>query len=85
MVALVIENTIGTLCNLMDLLARFMQCIGLVMGSGFGGFVLGFIILGLVLFFLAKFAFSSGKLLFLLAAAGVVILIVIYIGTAAYG
>ncbi len=84
MVLLIISNTIGTLSSLLGLFMRFMQSIGAVMGSGFGGFVLGFLVLGLVVFFLAKFVFSSGKTVLVLIAVGVMLLVLLFTGMAMY-
>jgi len=80
MIALVIQNTIGTVISLMALFVRFLDSIGFVMGSGFGGFVLGFLVLGVAGFLLAKFVFSSGKTVFALIAIGMVLLVIIYLG-----
>jgi hypothetical protein len=80
MIALIIENTIGTLISLLRLFSQFTASLGIVMGSGFSGFVLGFIILGVVCFLLAKFVFSSGKTILILVVAGIVLLFLIYLG-----
>ena len=80
MVALIIQNTVGTLVSLLRLFAQFTSSLGIVMGSGFGGFVLGFMILGVVCFLMAKFVFSSGKTILVMLLAGVVLLFLIYLG-----
>jgi hypothetical protein len=80
MVSLLISNTLGTLAGLARLFLEFMAHIGLVMGTSSGGFVLGFMLLGAVAFFLAKFVFSSGKAILMLIAAGVVLFVVLFIG-----
>jgi len=84
MVALIINNTVGTLVSLLRLLVQFMGSISMVMGVGLGGVVLGLLLLGVVLFFLAKFVFSSGKTIVFLIAAGVLLLLLIYMGMAIY-
>lgn len=84
MVALVIENTVGTLISLMRLFVLFTTSLGYVMGSGLGGFVLGFVILGIVIFLLGKFVFSSGKTVLIMIALGVLLLFLIYFGSQVY-
>lgn len=82
MVSLLVNNTAGTVKGMFELFLRFLGSIGLVIGSGFGGFVLGILILGFVGFFLAKFVFSSGKTILILMAAGFLLLLFLIMGTA---
>jgi hypothetical protein len=80
MAALIIQNTASTLVSLLVLFGQFMASLGIVMGSGFGGFVLGLMILGIVCFLLAKFVFSSGRTILVMLVAGIVLLFLIYLG-----
>jgi hypothetical protein len=84
MIALIIENTIGTVIGLLRLFAHFTTSLGYIIGTGFGGFVLGFIILAIVIFLLGKFVFSSGKTILVLIALGILLLFLIYLGGSVY-
>lgn len=69
MVALLMNSAIDTVVKLIALLFSFMDSMGLVMGSGLGGIFLGVLVIGIVLFFIAKFVLASGKSVMVLAAA----------------
>jgi hypothetical protein len=84
MVTLVLENSIGTLIGLLRLFAQFVASLSLVMGSGFGGFVLGFVILGLVGILLIRFLLTSGKTIAIMLAIGILLLYLIYMGMLLY-
>ncbi len=71
MVALVIQNTIGTIQSLWKLLIDLINT--LTGATSSGGPVMGFIaivILVAVIFLLAKFVFNSGKQIVILLAIG---------------
>ncbi|RLI97847.1 MAG: hypothetical protein DRO99_02290 [Candidatus Aenigmatarchaeota archaeon] len=79
-VTLVVSNTIGTVHEVLSLFYRFCQHVGLVMGSSFGGFVLGLILFGVVGIFIAKFFMSSGKTVMVLLAAAAILLVILFAG-----
>ncbi len=81
MIFVLLDNTIGTLQSLFVL---FQDFFGGMMGiSEIGGmptFIFSVIIIGLVVFFLAKFFFKSAKTILLLIVVGIVMVAVLFMG-----
>ena len=81
MIVLVMSNVIGTMLKLLGMFGQLVGSLLQVIGVGGGlGLVIGLVILGLVVYFLAKFFFGSMKTVIILAAAGVIVLFLIVWG-----
>jgi hypothetical protein len=78
MISLVISNTINTLVNILELFTDLLHSLGFVSGSGPLAFLIAVLILGVLLFFLAKFFIGSLKTVALLFIAGLVILGILF-------
>lgn len=81
MILVVIENALGTMLSLFGMLGQLLGSLFVVAGvGGTLGIFLAFVILALVVFFIAKFFFGSVKTVILLVIAGFLILVFILWG-----
>jgi len=78
MITLVIQNTLGTLFSVFDVVRELFGTLAGVSAYGPLPFIVSILILGGVLFFVGKFFFSSLKMLILLFVIGLVVLGMIF-------
>jgi len=84
MVWYMIGNVIETFMGLAGLFLKFMAAMGPVLSVGAGGVVLGIIVIGLVMFALAKFVFSSGKSIMILILLGILLVLFLLVGVSLF-
>jgi len=80
MIAVLINNTLGTLFQLLLLLGQLLVQLGLVAGAaGIGGILLAGAIISIVLFFFLKFLWGSWKTIIVLAAVGMILIMIVFV------
>ena len=84
MIFLLLSNVISTLLGLLELFIQFVGSMDPVVSSGPGGILLGVIVVGLVVFALAKFVFSSGKSIMILIILGILLILFLVVGNSVF-
>ncbi|MBN2042352.1 MAG: hypothetical protein JW754_00940 [Candidatus Aenigmarchaeota archaeon] len=80
MIFLLLDNTIGTIQSLFVLFQEFFGgLMGISEAGGMPTFIFSVVIIGLVVFFLAKFFFKSAKTILLLVVVGIAMIAVLFL------
>lgn len=74
MIFTLVSNSASTIQSLFGLFLNLLNSLSIVSSSGLWGFILAALILGIVLFFLAKFFSNSVKIVLILLVLGLIIL-----------
>ena len=72
---IILEDVMHVLAVLVDMLFRLIKSLNPLSDSGPTGFIISIVVIFLVVFFIGRFVFDSGKSMLILIAAAVVLLV----------